>query len=459
MNESPAGSAEPFAGALRADLDRLVADRQRLWHTPGLSAGIVRDGILRWSVHVGSARLDPPIAAGGSTQFMIGSITKTFTAVVVLALRDEGKLSLDDTLGRWFPESAHAGLPIRLLLAHASGLQREPVGHIWETLDAPDGEALVRGLDDAEQVLASHQLFHYSNLAYGMLGQVIERVEGKAWEDCVRERILQPLGMHRTGTRPGDDCAIGYHVHPYTGVADAEPRFEMGATAPLGGLWSTVEDLTAYAAFVADPTTHPEVLAADTVAQMCRPIILTDPDTWSGGYGLGFGMIRLGERIYVGHGGAMPGFLAGLRVRRPDRLGAVVFCNSTSHADPATLAAELLEIVLTHAPTPAEPWIPEAPLPDLADVTGRWWSEGEELDFYIEGGELWSRLAGDRPIDRTRFVRESPTRFRAVAGRECGEILDLVRDDAGRLVKLFFATYAVTRDPESFEALSSQASG
>src|SRR6476659_2373418 len=109
---------------------------------------------------------------------------------------------------------------------------------------------------------------------------------------------------------------------------------------------------------------------------MCRPIIMTDVDSWSGAYGLGFGMGRRGDRIYVGHGGAMPGFLTGLRVRRREGIGAIVFANASSGALPLALATDLVEAVLDAEPTQASAWSPEQPRPDLEHLLGLWWSEG-----------------------------------------------------------------------------------
>ena len=162
------------------DLERQVRQAQSQWHSPAVSAGVVRDGTLVWSLHVGSARLDPTTAPTDDTQYMIGSITKTFTAVLVMALRDAGKLSLDDRLDTYLPHTKHGAVTIRQLLSHASGLQREPVGRIWENFDAPDQERLLRELEEAEQVLPVHFAFHYSNLAFALLGQIVEQLERPA---------------------------------------------------------------------------------------------------------------------------------------------------------------------------------------------------------------------------------------------------------------------------------------
>ena len=120
MNGAAVGRS--LGEALVRDLDHRVREAQSQWHSPAVSAGIVRDGALVWSAHVGSARLDPITAPTDDTQYMIGSITKTFTAVLIMALRDAGKLSLDDRLRIYLPETRHGAVTIRQMLGHASGL-------------------------------------------------------------------------------------------------------------------------------------------------------------------------------------------------------------------------------------------------------------------------------------------------------------------------------------------------
>ena len=223
--------------------------------------------------------------------------------------------------------------------------------------------------------------------------------------------------------------------------------------AALGGLWTTVPDLCRYAAFVADP--DPAVIAPATLTEMTRPVVIVDPEAWTLGYGLSWSMARRGERVYTGHGGAMPGFLAGLRVSRRDRLGAVVFANTTAGAQPIGLAADLLDHVLDVAPTVPTAWAPEAPHHDLTSLLGTWWSEGMALELSIRDGQLWASLPGEPArFGDTRFAPDGE-HFRAVEGRERGERLEVVRDATGAVVKLYFATYAVTREPKSFAELSS----
>jgi CubicO group peptidase (beta-lactamase class C family) len=439
---------EPLATAMTAD----VADAQRRWRTPGLFVGVSRDSELLWSSQVGVARLEPATSAHDDTQVMIGSITKTFTALLVMQLRDEGRLTLEDPLGTWLPESRHASLTVRRLLSHTSGLQREPVGRLWESLDAPDAERLLRELEDAEQVLPPHLAFHYSNLAFALLGQVVERLDGRAWEEALRDRILDPLGMSRTTCAPADDHAHGFQVDPFAGTVTREPELQLRATAPLGGLWSTVADMARYAAFLAEPP--PSVLAPETLQEMCAPLVMIDQESWTAAYGLGFELVRSGDRVHVGHRGAMPGFLSALRVNREAGVGVFAVATTTAGAAPGPLATRLLDQVLDALPLMQPAWVPERRQPDLDELLGSWWSEGEELVLEVREGALWMRVAGGSPQDETRFSRTDESTFRAVAGRERGELLELVRRADGRLEKLYFATYAVTRSPLAFADLT-----
>ena len=114
-----------------------------------------------------------------------------------MRLRDEGRLSLDDRLDLHLDGAEH-GLTIRGLLSHLSGLQREVPGNVWETLEMPTREELLPRLAEAEKPLAPGAYLHYSNLAYVLLGEVVERLSGMTYERYVEQRLLQPVGLART---------------------------------------------------------------------------------------------------------------------------------------------------------------------------------------------------------------------------------------------------------------------
>ena len=430
------------------ELRRLVAAAQAEQRIPSVAAAVVRNGEVVYSDAVGIA--EPGRDATPDDQYRIGSISKTFCAAAVMQLRDAGALALDDPLTAYVPESAQ-GPSIRRLLAHASGLEREPKGEIWETLKPPTRDEFLAQLADVENVLEPGRRFHYSNLAFALLGEVVRRLSGQPFEDYADEKILRPLGMTRTTWRASEPCARGYFVDPYDERLQPESDLEPGATQSVGGLWSTVGDLARWAAFLADP--DPAVLKPETVEEMASVQVMVDP-AWKAGYGLGLQLFRDGDRIYAGHGGAMPGFLAGIAVARAEKAGAAVLTNTSAGARPEALAIQLVAKSLElDPPTPAL-WTAqdEAP-PELRPLLGRWWSEGHEFVFFCRDGKLRARLDPLVPsAEPAVFEPAGDDRFRTVAGRENGEWLRVARDESGAVTKLYWATYAFTREPQIFGA-------
>ncbi len=367
-----------------------------------------------------------------------------------MQLRDEGKLALDDTIDTFVSDSKHSDITIRQTLSHVTGMQREPVGDIWDTLTYPDRTQLVESWNDAERPLKPHFRWHYSNLVYSMLGEAIARIEGRDWFDSVKSRILDPLGMSRTTLGLTGPHATGYYVPPFSDVPVHEPVLDIGATAPAGGLASTAHDLAAWASFLANPTT--DVLTPDTLEEMCQPQIMADLDRWQLAWGLGLMLLRLDDRIYVGHTGGMPGHITGLFMHRPSGTGGLALINSTSSPDPAPLAAGLASYVLDHEPADPEPWRPGTDVPtELEGVLGRWFSEGQAFAFSVRQGRLEARgEAAPAHKPSSVFVKIDDDVYRTESGRETGELLRITRDERGDVVKLHWATYLFTREPFAF---------
>ena len=434
---------------LSDELSRKLATAQAEQRMPSVSAAVFRNEEILWEEALGLADVEAGRAATPDDQYRIGSITKTFTAVGVLQLRDEGALALDDPLTRFLPDSAH-GPTIGRMLAHVSGLQREPPGEIWESLQAPGREELLSGLAEAEQVLEPGAAWHYSNLAYALLGEVVARAHGGSWEEALQERILEPLGLGRTTADAVEPAARGYFVEPYSDAVRLQPELDLGGAGALGKLWSTTVDLARWGAFLARGDDR--VLAASTLEEMAQVRAMVDHERWAVAWGTGLALTRSGEHVFVGHGGAMPGFLAGLVVNRKTGVGAAALTNSGAGPTPEKLALELAVAAIEALPAGPDAWTPGEAVPGAIEpLLGPWWTEGHELVFSWRGGRLEARLVDGAPgRDVSRFEPEGDDSFRVVEGRERGELLRVVRDADGVVEKLYFATYPVRREPSAF---------
>jgi CubicO group peptidase (beta-lactamase class C family) len=435
-----AGSGSRLAGETARAVDAAVAAAQAAGRVPTLVTGVVRDGT---PVHLASA--GEPV--GPDTQFRIGSITKTMTATMVLQLRDEGRLSLDDLLSRHLPGTAVGGVTLRQLLGHGSGMQREPDGPWWERAPGVELDTLLAEVGPEKLARPPYRGHHYSNLAYGLLGAVLQRVTGERWAAMVDKRLRQPLALTRTTYHPEEPYARGYVVHPWHGTLREEPRHDSVAMAPAGQLWSTLADLARWAGFLADP--DPAVLVPSTLAEMCAPVAIVDPERWTAGHGLGLALRRHGERVYVGHAGSMPGYLAVVVVHRPSGTGVVAFANAyTLHGTTiGQFGGELLSMVLDREPPPPAPWRPAPPpAPAIAPLCGRWWWMGQAYDVSGGADELVVTPVTCR-AEPWRFVPDGPDRWRGAAGMNDGEPLLVRRGPAGAVSALEIATFVFTRDP------------
>ncbi|QSB17360.1 beta-lactamase family protein [Natronosporangium hydrolyticum] len=428
---------------------RLVAQAQSDGRVPTLAVGVARGGSLIHLRRVGAQ----PIEA--DTQFRIGSITKTMTATLVLQLHEQGQVALDDPLTRYVPELPVGAVTIRQLLGHAAGLQREPDGRWWERASGQDLSTLLATVGPAQLTRPPYHGHHYSNLAYGLLGAVLERVSGQTWWSLAEQRLLGPLGLHRTSYSPQEPFARGYVVHPWHGTLREEPRYDSGAMAPAGQLWSTLSDLARWADFLARP--DPAVLAAASLDQMCVPVAIRDPHAWTAGHGLGLALWRHRERVYVGHAGSMPGYLAVVVVDRPTGTAVVAAADAytVTGGGLSELAIGTLTTVLDREPPAPPPWRPaaHAPPPEIAELCGGWWWMGREftLSWHGDADELVMSSV-TVPGGATRFRPDSDgagfDRWRGVAGPDDGEILRVLRDpDHGGVVGLEVATLRFHRAP------------
>ena len=300
---------------------------------PGLVWGVVIDDRL---AHMGTFGVRDRVSNApvtSDTAFRIASMTKSFTALAILKLRDEGKLSLEDPVAKWIRELAQMELPtrdtpplrIRQLLSHSAGF---PEDNPWgdRQLSATDSQLddwLKKGIPFSTPPGTRYE---YSNYAFGLLGRVVTKASGMPYEEYMRQEILSKLHMDETTFEfsevPAARRAIGYRLKPDRSYEE-EPPLPHGVFGSMGGLLTTATDMGKYVAFHLsawpprdDPETGPVRRASiREMAHLWTPSNLTASlangvlQASEAGYGFG---LRIGsdcrfEHI-VGHGGGLPGF-------------------------------------------------------------------------------------------------------------------------------------------------------
>ena len=432
--------APPLLESTRRALDHRLARAQAEGRTPSLVGGMIRDGRLVWTGAAGAVGGTMPTPG---TQYRIGSITKTFVAVLVLRLRDEGLLDLSDPLETHLPGTGVGDRTVLQLLSHTAGIASETPAPWWERTDGGVRPEVADVLGPEPRTLLPGRSFHYSNPGFALLGALVARRRGKAFGEVLAAEVLEPLGLRRTSLMPAAPHAPGFAVHPWADLLLPEPAHDAGLMAPAGQLWSTVEDLSRFAAFLLEGDDR--VLSRDSVEEMREPVGGTDAE--AGGYGLGL-QISGGPRSLVGHGGSMPGFLAGLDLAVDAGLGVVAFANATSGPDVGKMIEDLVEVVVEAEPRFPPPWapLPEAD-PALLALTGPW---------YWGAAPFALKLLGDRHLElvtlgsrgrQSRFRPQGDGTWTGLDGYYRGETLTVVRDASGAVTHVDLGSFVLTREP------------
>ncbi|GAA0323023.1 serine hydrolase domain-containing protein [Kineococcus aurantiacus] len=425
-------------------LDHLLAAEQSAARLPSVVAGLVRDGELVWTGAAGTTGVDT--GPGADTQYRVGSITKTFVAAAVLRLVEDGLVALEDPVRAHLPELDTEGVGrvgVGQLLGQAGGVQAETDGPWWERTPGGDWDALLPLLGGSALRHRPGTRFHYSNLGFGVLGELVGRVRGEDWRRVVQAQFLDPLGMTRTTLRPQQPAARGLAVHPWADVVLPEPEHDAGAMAPAGQVWSTVADLARWATVVAGTST---VLRPGTVEAMWEPQSVDDPrgGAWTAGYGLGLQLWNVAGRRHAGHSGSMPGFVAMLRVDVATGDGVVALTNSTTGF--GDLPARLLAALTDAEPHRPAPWVPHDVPADVLELVGPWYWGPAPL--VVRASAHGFELRGLEGRGRaSRFVRAGEGVWRGLDGYYAGELLRPVRTPDGAVGHLDLASFRLTRTP------------
>jgi CubicO group peptidase (beta-lactamase class C family) len=337
------------------DIDRLFREFAERTHVPGAAWGIVIDGELAHAGATGFREVAARAPVDADTVFRIASMTKSFTAIAILKLRDDGRLSLDDPAERYVPElktlkyptSDSPKITIRHLLSHAAGF---PEDNPWGDRQLADSEEqfsrMLRGgipFSNAPGIA-----YEYSNYGFAILGRIVANVSGTSYDAYIRTHILQPLGMTATtlqvGEVPRQRLAIGYRWEDERWKEEA--LLAHGAFGAMGGMLTSVRDLSRYVAMFLSawpPRDGPETApirraSLREMQQAWRPSGLRAArDAASGGlqltassYGFGLGVTQTCDfRISVAHSGGLPGFGSLMRWLPDYGIGVIAFGNLT----------------------------------------------------------------------------------------------------------------------------------
>ncbi|MCE5209009.1 MAG: beta-lactamase family protein [Chloroflexi bacterium] len=451
------------------DLDALVIEKFNKHAPAGLAVGVVYDGQLVYAKGFGMADIDKDKPVTPDTNFRIGSISKTFTTIGLMQLWEQGKFDLDDPVNPYLKtykvlhdDPVAPPVTFRHLLTHTSG--------IGETRSIPDALKTLAGkleiaAEPDEPVVPLGEYYHgrlraealpgmkwaYANHAYATLGQLIEDISGEKFEDYMVSHVLDPLGM--TGSdyllteRVNEQLAQGYNFKKGKFEKVPYQRIIVGAA---GSIFSSVNQMARYAAMLMNggQIDGTRIIHKETLDMMMTPQLSTDPRVY--GIGLTFWLEKYGNHRVIEHGGGWPGFISSFRVAPDDKLGVIVFTN-TSNMISDVLGKAIMRKLLGEA-DPAEKIPPKGVLqephrwPELTGFYGplpgfltnaRFWSSfGGELEVYVNKQNqlairsLAGPLAKGIPIFRTDpkdpwfyqgFAKEGPlegTQIDAVFGTD-----------------------------------------
>lgn len=439
--------------------DAWIQHRVYQYEIPGVSIGIVYNQELIWAKGYGYADLEKKTPTTPATAYRIASLTKLFTATAILQLRDAGKLQLDDPVSKhldWFflndPHSDSPVITIRHLLAHSSGLAREFQTLYWDDMQFPDRDTFIKMFQKSTTILPREEKFKYSNVAFNVLGFIVESASGESYANYVTNAILKPLGMTATEVRPAPDMATlatGYYIRKPDQPRVVAPFFDKNAAVASGNIASSVEDLAKFIAFQfkAGPAEGNQVLKGSTLSEMHRPHWLYDD--WKGGRGLGWGVVRVGDQIRIIHGGSVPGYRSSISAAPADKFGVVVLTNADDGA-PGEIAEQAWTIVAPLVKKATEvKKEPQAADPSWQKFVGVYrWDDGSIMQVMLLNNELaLVEPASDDPWeDRVRLEHVSENTFKMLDQWQEGELIRFEENKKGEITRIIMPGYSMLRE-------------
>jgi CubicO group peptidase (beta-lactamase class C family) len=385
-----AAAAQSNRAALVKQLDSLAGSGVLENRAVGIAAAVVRGNDTLLLKGYGKADVEWNVPMPADAVFEIGSVTKQFTAVAILQLRDEGKLSLDDDVKKWFPDFDTRGnkLTLRRLLDHTSGIKG--------LTEMPEFGNLVtnsRFPRDSAYALIKRYPFEfptgeaeiYNNSAFWLLGIVVEKASGMTYEDYVEKKLFEPLGMKRSsycnGAENVERRAHGYGMQ--NGIIRRAPTNVHTWPFSAGSLCSTAGDLVTWLKALHGG----KVLSQKSYVEMTTPSKLNDGTPLRYNMGLAIGKDIRGLN-YIGHGGTIAGFVSEAGWYPDAQAAIVVLMNSGGGIDPGAVAGELAAELL--------PWTRptlKAFVGDATPIVGRYAGPSRGREMVIEVTQTAQGLA------------------------------------------------------------------
>lgn len=322
--------------------------------TPGMAVAVVHNGQVVFSGGFGYADPASTKSATPDTRFAVGSLSKQFTAVSVLTLVQDGKLSLDDRLAKFFPKFPNAStITIRQLLNQTSGLHNYPNTdeHAWPLSGAVDLDTILTTLATDKPDFAPGEKYEYSNSNYTVLAAIVQQVSGAPFGRFLEQRIFKPLGLSRSGygyvMQRAGDLAV-----PYIGKNPAPLQISLDLYAGAGGVVSTANDMARW----------DEALLRGSLLQVAQARLLWTPgrpQTGESSYAMGFVADTLDEQPYVWHNGYTPyaGGYCFNAIFPQQHLAVIVLTNGgidDEQGKPETLVRRIFEAYVPPSPLHAD---------------------------------------------------------------------------------------------------------
>jgi CubicO group peptidase (beta-lactamase class C family) len=364
-----AQAREPFPG-----LDAYVASALKAWNVPGLGLAIVRNDSVIYARGYGVRDVAKGDKVTEQTVFAIGSSSKAFTAAAVAMLVDEKKVSLDASPATYLPgfqlydPYASRELTVRDLLSHRSGLARGELAWYGSGFDRDE---IVRRVRYLKPSWSFRSQFGYQNIMYITAGQVVAKVSGKSWDDFVKERIFQPLGMRSASTSIRELSAVTDLAMPHAEVNDTVrtvPWRNIDNAGPAGSINASVVDVAQWVRLqlgrgryegktLISPRMVDEMHQVHTVIRTDSAARANNPYTHLRAYGLGWFLEDYRGRQVVHHGGNVDGFTALVAMMPEEKFGVVLLTNMNGTGLPGALMPKLFDLQLK---APATDWSAEA---------------------------------------------------------------------------------------------------